>query len=555
MRCYYEELGLGRDSAEGDIKTAYRKLALRWHPDKNPDCLEEAKERFQLIQQAYEVLSDAQERAWYDNHREQILRGKNSEYSENCLDVFQYFTGSCYKGYGNDAQGFYSVYRDVFNNIASEDIEFMDGDDELRAPQFGNADSSYEDVVGPFYAYWLSYSTKKTYEWLCPYDVRDIKERFILRKVEKEMRKIVQNARKERNEEVRNLVSFVRKRDRRVLAYRRVLEERAEANRLKQEEKRKEQLRKRQEQLAAVRANKVVNDGYEEQLRQLEQQYGSDSDIYTDEDDEESDDVDEGSKTADSNEEQDEVESELEYVDDLYCVACNKSFKNAKARANHKESKKHRDNVERLRQQMETEEQEFNGHNDSLEATEESLADLNLNGNHETDPSDQLDLGSEDSAEKQPNKRSKKSKKSKKAAPKAVVESEDEEEEAVVQPVELNAAASNTEDEDDDDWSRGKKSAKKAKTRNKTTTGKQKIETEAKPPTENKSKPTAATIRDDEAASCGMQHTCVTCKLVFDSKNKLFAHLKKTNHGVYIPKSKPEVEGKPPGGKGKGRRK
>lgn len=203
MRCYYEELGLQRDANDGDIKTAYRKLALRWHPDKNPDSLEEAKERFQLIQQAYEVLSDPQERSWYDNHREQILRGKNSEYAENCLDVFQYFTSTCYKGFGDDAQGFYRVYSDVFVQIASEDIEFMDGDDQMGlAPEFGNADSSYEEVVGPFYAYWQAYSTKKTYEWLCPYDVREIKERFILRKVEKEMKKIVQAARKERNEEV-----------------------------------------------------------------------------------------------------------------------------------------------------------------------------------------------------------------------------------------------------------------------------------------------------------------------------------------------------------------
>lgn len=208
MRCYYEELGISRDSNESDIKTAYRKLALRWHPDKNPDCLAEAKERFQLIQQAYEVLSDAQERAWYDNHREQILRGKNSEYSENSLDVFQYFTSSCYKGFGDDEKSFYSVYREVFIKIACEDLEFMDGDEaDAYAPQFGNADSSYEEVVGPFYAYWLSYSTKKTYEWLCPYDIRDIKERFILRKVEKEMKKIVQNARKERNEEVSNRCS------------------------------------------------------------------------------------------------------------------------------------------------------------------------------------------------------------------------------------------------------------------------------------------------------------------------------------------------------------
>lgn len=203
MRCYYEELGLQRTATDGDIKTAYRKMALRWHPDKNPDCLAEAKERFQLIQQAYEVLSDPQERSWYDNHREQILRGKNSEYAENCLDVFEFFTSSCYKGYGDDEKGFYSVYREVFVKIALEDMEFLDGDDHLGlAPEFGTSESNYEEVVGPFYAFWQAYSTKKTYEWLCPYDVREIKERFILRKVEKEMKKIVQAARKDRNEEV-----------------------------------------------------------------------------------------------------------------------------------------------------------------------------------------------------------------------------------------------------------------------------------------------------------------------------------------------------------------
>ncbi|XP_017865088.1 PREDICTED: dnaJ homolog subfamily C member 21 [Drosophila arizonae] len=548
MRCYYEELGVARDSNEADIKTAYRKLALRWHPDKNPECLAEAKERFQLIQQAYEVLSDGQERAWYDNHREQILRGKNSDYSENCLDVFPYFTGSCYKGYGNDAQGFYSVYRDVFNKIAAEDMDFMDSDDEgLSAPQFGDANSSYEDVVGPFYAYWLSYSTKKTYEWLCPYDVREIKERFILRKVEKEMKKIVQNARKERNEEIRNLVSFVRKRDRRVQANRRVLEERAEANRLKQEEKRREQLRQRQEQLAAVRANKVDNDGYEEQLRQLEQQYGSESDEYTDEEDEDENEDDVDAENVDSD---NLSEQEVEYVDDLYCVACNKSFKNAKARANHDESKKHRDNVERLCQQMEAEEQEFNEHSEELEAAEESLEDLQLNGNHEAD------LVSDEAANDQTsNKRNKKNKKSKKVATKTAVESDDEDESAP--PVSFNAAPSNSEDDDNDDWSRGKKSTKKTKSKKSTTAtnvSKQKVEAasaEAKPTAGAPAK--AARGGDDTAEATVVQHTCVTCKLSFDSKNKLFAHLKKTNHGVYIPKAKPDVEGKPPG-KGKGRR-
>lgn len=49
-----------------EIRKAYRKLALRFHPDKNPDDVEAAQKRFLLIQSAYEVLSDEQERAWYD---------------------------------------------------------------------------------------------------------------------------------------------------------------------------------------------------------------------------------------------------------------------------------------------------------------------------------------------------------------------------------------------------------------------------------------------------------------------------------------------------------
>ncbi|XP_033152039.1 dnaJ homolog subfamily C member 21 [Drosophila mauritiana] len=537
MRCYYEELELQRNANDGDIKTAYRKMALRWHPDKNPDRLAEAKERFQLIQQAYEVLSDPQERSWYDNHREQILRGKNSDYAENSLDVFQFFTSSCYKGYSDDEHGFYRVYTDVFVQIASEDLEFMDKDDRLgMAPDFGHANSSYEDVVGPFYAFWQAYSTRKTYDWLCPYDVREIKERFILRKVEKEMKKIVQAARKERNEEVRNLVNFVRKRDPRVKAYRRMLEERVEANRLKQEEKRKEQLRKRQEELAAVRKNNVFNEGYEEQLKQLEQQYDSESEDYTgeDENDEDGEDFDhEGGQEAE--------EYEVEYVDDLYCVACNKTFKNAKARANHEESKKHNENVDRLCQEMEEEEDAFhNAHEDSLMGVQESLEELQVS-------EDQISFDGVPSEEESSlAKRSKKNKKARKSAVKqAQAEGSDEPDE----PIEQKAIKSESEDED---WSKGKKASKKSKSK-KTTTRKVKLleQTVSEPNTQEAT--VAPKSGDEDLDPTKPQHTCVTCRLVFDSKNKLFAHLKKTNHGVYIPKAKPDVEGKPPG-KAKGKR-
>ena len=104
---------------------------FQYHPDKNPDDPEGAKQTFQLIQQAYDVLSDPQERAWYDNHREEILRGaRGEELDQDGLDIFQFFTSSCYTGFGDDEKGFYSVYREVFNSLAAEDAEFMDGDSE-----------------------------------------------------------------------------------------------------------------------------------------------------------------------------------------------------------------------------------------------------------------------------------------------------------------------------------------------------------------------------------------------------------------------------------------
>ncbi|KAK7794778.1 hypothetical protein R5R35_004119 [Gryllus longicercus] len=63
---YYRVLEVQRSASTADIKKAYRKLALKWHPDKNPDNLDEATKRFKEISEAYEVLSDETKRRMYD---------------------------------------------------------------------------------------------------------------------------------------------------------------------------------------------------------------------------------------------------------------------------------------------------------------------------------------------------------------------------------------------------------------------------------------------------------------------------------------------------------
>ena len=64
-RDYYEILGVGRDATEEDIKKVYRKLALKYHPDRNPGS-KAAEEKFKEASEAYQVLSDPQKRATYD---------------------------------------------------------------------------------------------------------------------------------------------------------------------------------------------------------------------------------------------------------------------------------------------------------------------------------------------------------------------------------------------------------------------------------------------------------------------------------------------------------
>lgn len=75
MPDYYKVLGVARDATDAQLKKAYRKLALKWHPDKNTDNREVASEKFKEIGEAYAVLSDKEKRAVYDKYGEDGLKG------------------------------------------------------------------------------------------------------------------------------------------------------------------------------------------------------------------------------------------------------------------------------------------------------------------------------------------------------------------------------------------------------------------------------------------------------------------------------------------------
>ena len=77
----YDELGVSQSTSEADMKKAYRKLALQWHPDKNPDNRDAAEEKFKRISQAYDILSDPAKRARYDDELRHPRSSSGTQYA------------------------------------------------------------------------------------------------------------------------------------------------------------------------------------------------------------------------------------------------------------------------------------------------------------------------------------------------------------------------------------------------------------------------------------------------------------------------------------------
>ena len=319
------------------MKKAYRKKALELHPDRNYGDVEAATKQFADVQSAYEILSDPQERAWYDAHRDSLLRGSNinGEHHENNVRVttaeevvrfFSQISGPI--DFSSSPTGFYCTLSDLFDKLAREEDAACkwEGLEPIQYPSFGHKDDPYEDVVRPFYTMWSGFATRKSFSWKNLYRYSEASDRKTRRMTEKENKQLRDEGIREFNDAVRSLVAFVRKRD-----------PRFKPNKQSEADRQKGLRDAAAAQAARSRAAneaKITEEVVPEWTR--------------------ANDTDPGELPDDEWAESSPAKQEVE------CLVCNKSFRSEKSYEAHERSKKHIKAVQQLRRQMQREDRDFN---------------------------------------------------------------------------------------------------------------------------------------------------------------------------------------------------
>uniref|UniRef100_A0A0L0NQX8 J domain-containing protein n=1 Tax=Candidozyma auris TaxID=498019 RepID=A0A0L0NQX8_CANAR len=552
--CYYELLEVEPTASDLELKKAFRKKALQLHPDKNPHDIEGANARFGLVRAAYEVLSDPQERAWYDSHKSQILR-EDEDYDDDSFvpdmvipsisveELLRYFNPSFYQRQDDSLAGFYSVASRVFEKLASEEVahakyqqikshmKYMDDSPNVNAldesvllfPRFGNSHSDFASAVKPFYTAWSGFLTVKSFSWVDQYRYLAAPDRRTRRLMEKENKKARDNARKEYNETVRRFVSFIKKRDERVKKG----AEKYEASRKKQHRENLERQAKQQrvKQLAEM-SNYNVQDWQRysvEDLDELEATLKAEYELESEQStDSEFDDF------ADANE------------NIFECVACDKVFKSQNQMDAHERSKKHKQAVQELREELlregvelgfddrgddassieEKVNNEANG-GDQNESVHESNADetndikdkenlhnLQVDDDIDSDYKSEIESGA---TEAQARSRSRRTAK--------IQRSLDDELAQLASGIKI--------EDDDDDW--GTKKGKGGKKKKKQEPSYLNTPTPA---------PQAQDTYSGPKRVPNGAEKCVVCDEVFTSRNKLFQHVNNTGHAAPVTKVK-----------------
>ncbi len=155
-RDYYKILGVSKNASTEEIKKEYRKLAMKWHPDKNPENRSQAEDEFKKINEAYSVLSDQEKRRIYDLYGTDGLKGQYGEHYEDefissLFEGFGFFE-NLFGGFaqsnrrkGSDIQYNITIdFNDVVNGVKKE-IEY---DREIPCPHCkGTRADSPDDIL------------------------------------------------------------------------------------------------------------------------------------------------------------------------------------------------------------------------------------------------------------------------------------------------------------------------------------------------------------------------------------------------------------------------
>ena len=162
-RCYYEVLGVTQEATAAQIKKSYHALALRWHPDKNAGDAT-ATAAFQAVREAYDVLGDVDERAWYDANRDALLAGDaedepDADEADAEIDEHRWANRDAWVDASDEPDGFFTVYAKVFAELDAQERTARQG--YRRRPEFGGA-ASGSGAVADFYEAWLGFATSRS---------------------------------------------------------------------------------------------------------------------------------------------------------------------------------------------------------------------------------------------------------------------------------------------------------------------------------------------------------------------------------------------------------
>ncbi|KAI0381051.1 DnaJ-domain-containing protein [Hypomontagnella monticulosa] len=497
---YYELLGVDHQASDDEIKKAYRRKALELHPDRNYGDVDNATQKFAEVQSAYEVLSDPQERAWYDSHRDAILRGDDPtdpeaapEYHNvrvtTADDIFA-LIGRFNKSVPLDdsPNSFFTILRDTFERIAQAEDAAADWDGlaPVEFPSFGESTDD-DKVAKAFYSRWSNFSTKLSFSWKDKWRLSDAPDRRVRRLMEKENKKFREDAIREFNDAVRSLVVFVRKRDPRYVAN---TQSEAERQKILRDSAAAQAARSRAANQEKANDPFAIPEWAKSRGDELHQGGFSES----------------------------EEESEVEHIE---CVVCDKIFKSEKQYEAHEKSKKHIKAVQQIRRQMKEENANFvldepaqipnpkppeagDHAADDGSVADESVTDAGGSGQNEATPKTDIPADLEDESEDDE------------------YASRDAVETRLVSGEETSNPLRGDNDGPVDDIVGGVEDVSLTNSEPVKKVGKAKAKREKKA-----ARQAASEVQDDS-----QQQKCSTCNTEFDSRSKLFKHLKETRHAA-----------------------